>query len=156
MAGMEKTGKPAQSTGQRIIWFLVGAVVNYLLISTPYGWLKKNTEFAPWALAACSLAVSTTFFFIWNYFVNFRTASRKREAFPRYLAVVAVMYVISTSLLTLFKSIKGGLELQVAGSPIDLDIVALQLCLGWVKFIVYHKWAFPAAKGAISDSESQP
>jgi putative flippase GtrA len=140
------TDKPRQPTRHRLVWFIVGGVVNYLLISMPFKWLKLHTELPLLAVSALSLAVSTSFFFVWNYFVNFRTDSRKRDAFARYVTATLVLWVVSSSLLTLFKSFKGGLAFQLAGFPLDLDIVTLQLCLGWLKFIVYHKWAFPSAK----------
>jgi hypothetical protein len=79
--------------------------------------------------------------------VNFRTDSRKRDAFARYLAAVAMLYVMSTTLLTVFKHFNAHLGLNLGRFPIDLDVVATQLCLSWLKFIVYHKWAFPVAKG---------
>jgi hypothetical protein len=140
------TEKSRQTTRQRVFWFLVGAVVNYLLISTPFKYLEANTGLPIWARSALSLAVSTSFFFVWNYFVNFRTDSRKRDAFARYVTAVIVLWAISSALLTAFKSFKGGLAFQLGKFPIDLDIVTLQLCFGWLKFIVYHKWVFPPAK----------
>jgi hypothetical protein len=138
--------KSRQTVTQRIIWFLAGAVVNYLLISTPFNYLRKNTDLSVAAISACSIGVSTTFFFCWNYFVNFRTGSRKRVALARYLVVVLVMYAVSTTLLTLFKSFDANLHLQIRSYKLDLDIITVQLCLGWVKFLIYHKWAFPLAK----------
>ena len=79
----DENAKPRQTLRQRLLWFFVGAGVNYLLIATPFKYLKQNTELPVWGIAACSMGVSTTFFFLWNYFVNFRTDSRKRDAFAR-------------------------------------------------------------------------
>ncbi len=133
---------------RRILLFLVGAVVNYLLISTPFKYLRAHTAMPIWQISACSMAVSTSVFFLWNYFVNFRTDSRKRDALARYLAVVVVMYAISTGILTLFKHFDLHFTLSIGRFPIDLDVVATQLCMGWMKFLLYHYWAFPQPKPA--------
>jgi putative flippase GtrA len=138
--------KPARVLRARVLWFLVGAVVNYLLIATPFKYLRTHTALPIWQISACSVGVGTVFFFLWNYFVNFRTDSRKRDALARYLTAVVVLYSASTGLLTLFKHINAHLALNLGRFPIDLDVVTTQLCMGWLKFIVYHKWAFPVAK----------
>lgn len=130
----------------RILFFLLGAVVNYLLIATPFKWLTQHTAMAVWQKSACSIAVSTAFFFLWNYFVNFRTDSRKRVALARYLAVVIVMYFLSTGLLTLFKHTDMHFSFQLGRFPLDLDVIATQACQGWLKFLLYHFWAFPPPK----------
>jgi putative flippase GtrA len=137
--------KPSRVLRRRILFFLAGSIVNYLLIATPFKYLRTHTALPVWQISACSMAVSTTFFFLWNYFINFRTDSRKRDALARYLAAVAMLYVMSTALLTLFKSFNAHLSLNLGRIPIDLDVVATQLCLSWLKFIVYHKWAFPVS-----------
>ncbi len=128
---------------KRFGWFLAGAGINYLLISTPFRLLRENTDLPLMAVAACSLAVSTTVFFFWNYFVNFRTAARKREAFPRYLGAVVLMWALSTCTLTLLKQTDFAYKLAVAGHALDLDIIATQFFLSGLKFFLYHKWVFP-------------
>jgi hypothetical protein len=148
------TKNSMQTLRQRVFWFFAGAIVNYLLISTPFRYLERHySEQLPlWFRAACSIGVSTMFFFVWNYFVNFRTDSRKRDAFARYVTAVIVLWAMSTTLLTLFKKFDANLSLHLGKYPLDLDVVATQLCFGWLKFIVYHKWAFPVAKAARPDA----
>jgi hypothetical protein len=139
-----ETPKSPQSVRQRVFWFFVGAGLNYVLIATPFKYLKTaHPEWSHLAISACSVGVSTTFFFLWNYFVNFRTDSRKRDAFARYLTAVIVLWAMATGLLTMFKSFK---TFEGVDFPLDLDVLATQLCFGWLKFVVYHKWAFPIAK----------
>ncbi len=135
-----------QQLRSRLIWFLAGSGVNYLLISTPFKWLRANTDLPLWAVAACSLGISTTFFFTWNYFVNFRTDSRKRDALARYLTAVALMWVLSSTTLTLLKHFDMRMAFSLGRFPLDLDIVATQFFLSGLKFVLYHKWAFPVAK----------
>jgi putative flippase GtrA len=135
-----------QALRTRFFWFVAGAGVNYLLISIPFKWLKTHTTLPTWGTAACSLAVSSTFFFVWNYFINFRTDSRKRDALPRYIAAVAFMWMLSTGLLTLLKSHDFHFSVSLGHFPIDLDIVATQFFLAGLKFFLYHKWVFPLPK----------
>jgi hypothetical protein len=89
------------------------------------------------------MATSTLFFFCWNYFVNFRTDARKRDALPRYVAAVALMWVLSSTLLTLLKHYNAHMNFAIGRFPLDLDIITTQLFLAWLKFLLYHKWAFP-------------
>lgn len=140
--------KPRQALRTRFLWFLAGAGLNYLLISTPFRWLEKNTELPISALAACSVGVATTFFFFWNYFINFRTDRRKRDALPRYVSAVLLMWLLSSTLLTILKHFNAQMAFSVARVPLDLDIVATQFFLAGLKFFLYHKWVFPVPKEA--------
>lgn len=139
---------PRQAVRMRFLWFLAGAGLNYLLISTPFKWLQAHTQLPLPALAACSVGVATTFFFFWNYFINFRSDSRKRDALPRYIAAVACMLVLSSAMLTLLKSFDWHFKFAVARHSLDLDVVATQFFLAGLKFFLYHKWVFPVPKDA--------
>ncbi|MEZ0253641.1 MAG: GtrA family protein [Chthoniobacter sp.] len=130
----------------RFTWFLAGSGVNYLLISLPYKWLETHTHFTKFELSACSLTVSTSFFFVWNYFVNFRTDTRKREALPRYIMAVGIMLFLSSNTLAFLKSHDFHHALSLGHFPLDLDIVATQFFLSGLKFFLYHKWVFPLPK----------
>ena len=143
---IDRDAPPRQALRSRFIWFLAGAAVNYLLISTPFKWLKANTELPIWALSACSIGVATCFFFVWNYFVNFRTDSRKRDALPRYVAAVICMWALSSTTLTILKHFNANFAFSIGHIPLDLDIVATQFFLSGLKFFLYHKWVFPVAK----------
>lgn len=135
-----------QALRMRFFWFLAGAGVNYLLILIPFKWLKAHTGLPNMEIAACSMAVSATFFFLWNYFVNFRTDSRKRDALPRYILAVCCMWLLSSMTLGFLKDHNFHLALSLGRFPIDLDIVATQFFLSWLKFFLYHKWVFPLPK----------
>ena len=135
--------KQRQQLRSRFFWFLAGAGVNYLLISTPFKLLDKHTELPIWAIAACSMAVSTSFFFCWNYFINFRTHRRKRDALARYVCAVFVMWLLSSTTLALLKSFDAQMKFNLGRFALDLDIVATQFFLSWLKFLLYHKWVFP-------------
>ena len=162
MPEMQNSSAPIPTTAKRtlqlrILLFLVGAVVNYLLIATPLQWLEANAKNLPGYLrAGISVGVSSSFFFFWNYFVNFRTDSRKRDAFGRYVATVAILWALSTSILTMFKSFDANMAFALLGKQIDLDVIATQACFGWLKFIIYHKWAFPVAREAETVTAAVP
>lgn len=139
--------KPSrQALRMRFFWFVAGSGVNYLLISTPFNWLKVHTSLPEFAISACSVAVGTVFFFIWNYFINFRTDIRKRDALPRYILAVGCMWLVSSGILTLLKHYHFQAALKLGGFPIDLDIVATQFLPSGLKFLLYHKWVFPVPK----------
>ena len=137
------TEKRQQALRSRIFWFLAGAVVNYLFISTPFKYLKLHTGLSVAAISACSIGLSTTFFFAWNILVNFRSDARKRDALLRYIVAVVVMWALSSTILTLLKHFNFHFALSLARFPIDLDIVATQFFIGGFKFLVYHRWVFP-------------
>jgi hypothetical protein len=140
----------------RFFWFLAGAGVNYLLIATPFKYLRNHTELPIWAISACSLGVSTTFFFGWNYFINFRTDSRKRDALARYLGAVGLMWILSVSTLTLLKHFDAQLAFSLGKFPLDLDIVATQFFLAGLKFFLYHRWVFPLGKDPVVNDGNPP
>lgn len=125
---------------------MAGAVVNYLFISTPFNYLKIHTGMSLAAISACSVGLSSSFFFVWNYFINFRGNSRKRDALLRYAIAVIVIWAVSSTMLTLLKHCDFHLALSLGCFPIDLDIVATQFFIGGFKFLVYHRWVFPLTK----------
>ncbi len=141
--------KRRQKTRARFVWFMAGSVANYLLILLPFKWLRAHHPELPLlAVSACSIGVGAAFFFVWNYFINFRGDSRKRDALPRYLGAVIVMFALSTNLLTYLKQHNAHLAFSVGGFALDLDIVATQFFLAGLKFFLYHKWVFPLPKDA--------
>ena len=146
---MEQTSSPdsaRQALRSRVVWFFAGAAVNYLVISTPFKWLTAHTQMPVWAVSACSLGISACFFFVWNYFINFRTDARKRDALTRYAAAVVCMWALSSATLTVLKHFNAHLAFNVGRIPLDLDIVATQFFLAGLKFFLYHHWVFPLPK----------
>ena len=129
--------------------------MNYLLIGTPFNWLKSHTSIPSWGIAACSIGVSATFFFLWNYFINFRTNVRKRDALKRYTTAVILMWAASSTVLWFLtrhdaNPIFGVLQLPVVGRlPLNRDIIATQFFLSGIKFLLYHKWVFPLPREGI-------
>jgi putative flippase GtrA len=141
-----------QALRSRFLWFLAGAGLNYLLILTPFKWLENHTHLPVLIISACSIGVATSFFFCWNYFINFRTDSRKRDALRRYITAVICMWALSSITLATLKSFNAHFAFSIGRFPLDLDIVATQFFLSGLKFFLYHKWVFPVAKERPSPS----
>jgi hypothetical protein len=140
-----------QALRSRVFWFLVGAIVNYILISTPFNYLKTHTALPALVISGCSVGVGTVFFFFWNYFVNFRSDVGRRDALVRYLFAVGILWMASSSVLTLLKMWDFHFALHFPGGKpvnLDFDVVATQLFTGWLKFLIYHFWVFPARRRA--------
>ena len=146
--------KRRQKARARFAWFLAGSVVNYLLIATPFKWLSAHTALPLIAISACSIGVSASFFFVWNYFINFRGDSRKRDAVPRYFGAVLLMSALSSGLLTVLKQHNAHMAFSVGRFALDLDIVATQFFLAGLKFFLYHKWVFPLPKDPVQTAAS--
>ena len=132
----------------RLFWFIAGAGLNYLLISTPFKYLRTHSDLPPFAISALSVGVASVFFFVWNLRVNFRTDSRKRDALARYCAAVCLMWLLSSSLLNFLKSFDAHHQFQFFGIALDLDVVATQFFLSGLKFALYHLWVFPVPRKA--------
>jgi putative flippase GtrA len=130
----------------RVFWFLAGGGISYLLIAMPFAFLEARTALPVWALSACSIGVSTSFFFLWNFFVNFRTDARTRDALPRYLAAVGLVWLLSSTTLTVLKHVDAELGVHLGTLPLDLDILGTQVILSGLKFVLYHKWVFPVPR----------
>ena len=149
---MSETTRQKQALRARIFWFLAGSGVNYLLISAPFKYLRTHTALSNDVVAALAMGTSTVVFFFWNYFVNFRTDSRKRDALPRYLAAVFFMWLLSSRLLAFLKGHDYHYSFQLGHFPLDLDIIATQFFLAGIKFPLYNYWAFPVkSTKALSD-----
>jgi len=131
---------PKQPLVARIGFFVLGGVCSTALNSTvlDYAWRHLHWPYVfAYALSAASTAV---IFFLWSYYVNFRTSRVWKNCLGRYVGVVL--------LALLFNYIIGvcGLK-QVAGTywMHVLVIGVVQSFTGGVKFLLYHFWVFPYA-----------
>jgi hypothetical protein len=135
-----------QGLRSRVLWFIAGAIANYLLISTPFRWLAANTVLPVWAISACSVGIAAVFFFLWNFYVNFRTEARTETVVRRYLLAVIVMWLLSSGVLTMLKQVDVNLAVSIAGHALDFDVIGTQFIFGGLKFFLYHTWVFPAGR----------
>ncbi|MEO7192080.1 MAG: hypothetical protein ABI051_13590 [Vicinamibacterales bacterium] len=134
-----------QRLSSRLLWFAVGAVLNYALIAWPFKWFSAHTHWPVWVTSACSVGLAAVFFLAWNLFVNFRTDGRLVAVLPRYLVAVIGMWLLSSAVLTTLKHIDIQLASNVGGVPLDFDVIGTQCFLAGLKFALYHKWVFPVS-----------
>jgi hypothetical protein len=129
----------------RLLWFGVGAVLNYALMATTFKGLSAYTQWPVWATAACSSGVATTFLLAWNLLVNFRGSGRVVTVLPRYLSAVVGMWLLSSGVLTALKHIDINLAATIGNIPLDFDVIGTQCFLAGLKFTLYHRLVFPVA-----------
>jgi putative flippase GtrA len=134
-----------QPLRSRLLWFGVGAVLNYILIATLYKWVS-GWHWPAWVASACSVGVATSFLFAWNVLVNFRSERKAKTALPRYVAAVVFMWICSSAVLTLLKRIDMNLASSLGGIQLDFDVIGMQCFLAVLKFTIYHKWVFPSSR----------
>jgi hypothetical protein len=149
-------GTPRNPLFSRVFWFLAGAGLNYALISVPFKYLRAHSDLPVWAVSGLSMGVASTFFFIWNTQVNFRTGGRKRDALLRYSIAVGVMWALSSATLTFLKGFNAEMHFQMGRFPLDLDVVATQFFLSGLKFALYHFWVFPVPKRVVIPQQPNP
>jgi hypothetical protein len=138
------TPRRPQTIVSRLVWFGAGAVLSYLLIATPLGWLKRHTALPLWTISGMSTAVSVGFFFFWNYYVNFRTSSGHVPTLVRYLVVTCAMWFASSTVLTLLMHFHpAGAGITLGALRVNLNVVLTQASLAGFKFLLFHYWAFP-------------
>jgi hypothetical protein len=126
----------------RLLWFGVGAVLNYVLMATTFKWLSAYTHWPVWASSASSVGVATIFLLAWNVLVNFRGNGRVVTILPRYLSTVVGIWLLSSVVLTGLKHIDINLVAAIGNIPLDFDVIGTQCFLAGLKFTLYHKWVF--------------
>ena len=138
--------KRRQTLRTRFFWFLAGARLNYLLIATPFKWLRANTELPIWAIAACSLGVSTTFFFFG--ITSSISAPTPASATPcaRYVTAVACMWAALLDHAHGAQALRRAHGLQPRPLPARSRHRRHAVLLSGLKFFLYHKWVFPLPK----------
>ena len=133
--------KPRQPLVARLGFFVLGGVGSTAVNSTILNLAMHHLAWkypAAYALSAGSTAV---IFFLWSYFVNFRTSLVWKNCIGRYLACFL--------LALLFNYIIGVTGLKHYGSSNLMRILVIgvvQSFTGGVKFLLYHFWVFPYAE----------
>ncbi len=124
-----------------MVWFVVGGIGSAGANTLFTQFFDHTLHWRTGPSLAVSFGIMTTFFFFWNYFINFRTSVVWKDCLWRYLGSVAVCYGLN--LLISFSAIK---KLGVEGSLARLAIITVVLSItGGVKFLLYHFWVFPHA-----------
>jgi hypothetical protein len=133
--------KPKQPLVARLGFFVLGgfgsAFTNFLILTVAKRFLHWHDN-AAYALSAGSTAVV---FFLWSYFINFRTSLVWKNCIGRYL--------ICFLLALLMNYLIGVTGLKHYGSTRLLQLLVIftvQSFTGGIKFLLYHFWVFPYAE----------
>ena len=133
---------PRQSLFSRLFWFGIGGVLSTGLNAGPFKIFRDTLHWPQWAAYATSLVIVTIVFAIWNYFINFRTDRSLRECTARYLVCIAFCALLNYTIVL------SGLKAWADGWL--LIIATVQVAMGGVKFLLYHRWVYhhaPAPAG---------
>jgi hypothetical protein len=132
--------QPKQPLVARLGFFVLGGLGSIALNKTILG---ATQHFWGWPVAAgYAFSVSSTavIFFLWSYFINFRTSRVWKNCLGRYIVCVLLAllmnYLIAVCGLKRFGS-EGIIGVLVIGS--------VQFFTGGIKFLLYHFWVFPHA-----------
>jgi putative flippase GtrA len=135
--------QPKQPLVARLGFFVLGGVGSTVLNKNI---LAAAQHFLHWPLAAayaCSVTSTAFIFFLWSYFINFRTARVWKDCLGRYIAcqllALGMNYAIAVCGLKQFGS-QGLVGYLVIGT--------VQSFTGGIKFLLYHYWVFPHVEQA--------
>jgi putative flippase GtrA len=127
-----------QSTLSRIFWFGVGGALSTMMNAGPFHLMRTYLGLRESVAYAISLTFVTVLLFVWNFKINFRTASDWRNCAWRYLSVVGMCWMINYVFVMI--------GLQIAGTWWPAVIATVQVGMGGVKFFLYHLWVYPREK----------
>ena len=115
----------------RIFWYGVAGVVTIALNSALFAYFHDVRGWANYQAYAMSLGLLNLLKFPWSYFVGFRTREHWTVSARRQVAVLLVNYVLVIALQEFFPAFEKAV------------IVAVQVVIAVVKFVVYHYWVYP-------------
>lgn len=133
--------QPKQPLVARLGFFVLGGVGSTTINSSILD-LTRHYLGWPYSLGyAVSVASTAAIFFLWSYFINFRTSLVWKNCLGRYIACVLLALLINYLI--------GVCGLKQFGSTrlarfIVIGIV--QSFTGGIKFLLYHFWVFPYAE----------
>jgi len=143
--------KKKQPLLSRIFFFGVGGALSSGL-NTGVLWLfNKTLGFPRPAALAISILTTAVVFFLWSYFINFRTSQLWKNCIGRYLTCVAVCQIINYIVALSCIKIWG-----TNWTKIYFINVGVMSITGGIKFLLYHFWVFPHGGDAqaLADAES--
>jgi len=131
--------KPKQPLVNRLIFFVIGGGLSSLL-NTSILWFAEKALHWPKSYAlALSVVITAVVFFIWSYYINFRTSKDWKNCLPRYLGCLVITNILNY-VITL-----SGIKKFGTGSFLMswLIVTAVYSVTGCVKFVLYNYWVFP-------------
>jgi hypothetical protein len=134
--------KPKQPLVARLGFFVLGGVGSSALNKTI---LAGTQHFLGWPVAAgfaLSAGSTAIIFFLWSYFINFRTSLVWKNCIGRY----AICFLLAL-LMTYLIGVCGLQKFGSRGLTGYAVILIVQSFTGGIKFLLYHFWVFPYADG---------
>ena len=128
-------GPAATPLLMRIFWYGVAGVVTIALNPALFTLFHDVLGWANYAAYAVSLTLVNVLQFIWSYFVGFRTRERWTVSARRQGTVLVAANVLNYGLVVALQAVFPAFE--------KLIIVAVQVVIAAVKFVVYHYWVYP-------------
>ena len=125
---------------ERIFWYGVAAIVTLSLNPALFTLFHKVLGWVEYLALAASLTLVGILQFIWSYYVGFRTedhwtASARRQG-ATLVGALLLSYVLGLLLLPVFPQWQKSV------------LVAVQVFIAGVKFVVYHYWVYPDREAA--------
>jgi len=122
----------------RLMFFVIGGGMSSLL-NTGILWLANKVFGWPKSEAvALSVVTTAVVFFLWSYYVNFRTTRAWKECLPRYLGCLLICNALN------YLIVLSGVKKFGAGFWTAYLVVAVVYSMtGCVKFLLYNYWVFP-------------
>jgi putative flippase GtrA len=135
------TPKPKQPLVARLGFFVLGGVGSTAVNSSLLNFATVHLHWPTVLGYAFSASSTAVIFFLWSYFINFRTSRVWKNCMGRYIAcfllALLINYLIAVSGLKHFGSTN-------VSRVIVIGIV--QSFTGGIKFLLYHFWVFPHAE----------
>ena len=128
-------GPAATPLLMRIFWYGVAGVVTIALNPALFRLLNDGLGWANYVAYAVSLTLVNVLQFIWSYFVGFRTRDRWTTAARRQGTTLVVANLVNYGLVVALQSVFPKFE--------EVVIVAVQVVIAGLKFVVYHYWVYP-------------
>jgi putative flippase GtrA len=122
----------------RLMFFVLGGGMSSLLNT---GIFRISNQLFHWPdSAAYGLSVVTTaaVFFVWSYYVNFRTTRVWKDCLPRYLGCLVICNALNYLI-----GLSGIKKFGTSFLTTLLVVAAVYSVTGCVKFLLYNFWVFP-------------
>lgn len=135
---MSGPAQKKQSLINRVFWFGVGGGFSSGLNTGVMRLLCDGLHWPKAAALGVSIPVTAVVFFLWSYFINFRTSQVWKDCLHRYLACVVACqltnYLVSLTCIRIWGT---------NWTKIYFINVGVMSITGGIKFLLYHFWVFP-------------
>jgi putative flippase GtrA len=134
----------------RIFWFALGGPLSIGTNYTIFAVANHGMGLSRAVSLGISQTIVTVLFFLWNYFLNFRTSKNWGECLPRYVAALAVCFAATYTL-----NLTGMKQLACGSRLLEFAVmVGSTVLVSGVKFLLYHFWVYPHSEDSKAPVEA--